>query len=276
MPKLNLNPCFKHWEKYDNIFIISDTHFGDVVTDTINGSDYREKNTGIKTPTIEEQVAKINKVCHKNDLLIILGDIGNIEPIKKLKAGYKVLIKGNHDIGSSNYQRIVKNTGKYYQCCPQCGCKIIKHNYFDFYYNECDKCGYTSTEDKEFIHYIKEDNHLFDEVYPGICSIREDIVLSHEVYDSKYCLNIHGHDHNCQLMKDLINGKEIKPEEYFDTQLNYCKDTKHYYINLCSEWINYEPINLKKIINSGILKEIPNIHREAIDKQIENPVHNKH
>jgi len=244
MPKFNLNPCFKHWEKYDNIFIISDTHFGDVVTDTINGNDYREKNTGIKTPSIEEQVAKINKVCHKNDLLIILGDIGDIEPIKKLKAGYKVLIMGNHDQGKSNYQR-----GEY-----------IKAS-FNF--------------EKHKLEEKLVDNRLFDEVWPGICSIREDIVLSHEPYDSKYCLNIHGHDHNCQLMKDLINGKEIKPENYFDEQLKYCKDNNNYYLNLCSEWVNYEPINLKKIIISGILKDIPNIHREAIDKQIENPVHKK-
>jgi len=228
MPRFNLNPVFKHWEKYDNIFIISDTHFGDIVTDTVNGNDYREKNTGIKTPTIDEQVVKINKICHKNDLLVILGDIGYLLPISKLKAGYKVLVMGNHDQGKSNYERI----------------------------------------NGPFV-----DNRLFDEVWPGICPIRPDIVLSHEPYDSKYCLNIHGHDHNCQLMKDLIKEKEIKPENYFEEQLNYCKANKFYYLNVCSEWVNYEPINLKKIIKSGILKEIPNIHREAIDKQIENPIH---
>ena len=305
MPKFNLNPCFKHWEKYDNIFIISDTHFGDVVTDTINGNDYREKNTGIKTPTIEEQVAKINKVCHKNDLLVILGDIGNIEPIKKIKAGYKVLVMGNHDQGKSNYEKNIKlrpatnedmkdKSKLIYNFTPPAGIDTMKwlkfasmelniplstiHEYFrnPNNYVELNPNNEAICSIHECIAVVEVGNKgLFDEVYPGICPIREDIVLSHEVYDSKYCLNIHGHDHNCQLMKDLIKGKEIKPENYFDEQLKYCKDNKHYYLNLCSEWVNYEPINLKKIMVSGILKDIPNIHREAIDKQIENPVQKK-
>lgn len=36
-------------------------------------------------------------MVHKNDTLIHLGDVGNPEWISKLKAGYKVLIMGNHD-----------------------------------------------------------------------------------------------------------------------------------------------------------------------------------
>ena len=44
MAKLNLYPAFKLWEKFDNIYIISDTHFGDMITE--NGElDYREKAT---------------------------------------------------------------------------------------------------------------------------------------------------------------------------------------------------------------------------------------
>ena len=52
------------------------------------------------------QIDSINKVCTKNDCLVILGDVGNIDCVKKLKAGYKVLIMGNHDTGASNYKRI--------------------------------------------------------------------------------------------------------------------------------------------------------------------------
>ena len=281
MPKFNLNPVFKHWEDFDNIFIISDTHFGDIVSDSDNGPDYREKNTGIKTPTIDEQVNRINKVCHKNDLLVILGDIGDLEPIKRIKAGYKVLVMGNHDKGKTNYERVATSDIKYGELPEDCSEAIRSHfrNVNLMPKAELVTLGYKPTGlINAFGQKFEKitDNHLFDEVWRGICPIREDIVLSHEPYDSKYCLNIHGHDHNCQLMKDLIKGKEIKPEEYFDTQLSYCKDAKRYYLNVCSEWVNYEPVNLKNIIKSGILKEIPNIHREAIDKQIENPVHNKH
>ena len=36
--------------------------------------------------------------------MIILGDIGDISFVKKLK-GYKVLVMGNHDSGASNYKK---------------------------------------------------------------------------------------------------------------------------------------------------------------------------
>ena len=58
--------------------------------------------------TPEEQIDIINKLVHKNDCLILLGDVGNVEWIKKIKAGYKVLITGNHDAGAENYKRVNK------------------------------------------------------------------------------------------------------------------------------------------------------------------------
>jgi calcineurin-like phosphoesterase family protein len=44
----------------------------------------------------DEHVAMINKKWHKNDTLILLGDLGDPEYVKKIKAK-KVLITGNHD-----------------------------------------------------------------------------------------------------------------------------------------------------------------------------------
>ena len=52
---------------YDNIFIISDTHF-----------DEEDMNKYYNRPSSEEIVSRINSVVHKNDTLIILGDIGNV------------------------------------------------------------------------------------------------------------------------------------------------------------------------------------------------------
>ena len=92
--KIKLYPCFEHWKRFQNIWIISDFHFSDV-----NSIAFRKTYPGD-----DEFVAQINKVCGKNDLLICLGDVGNIEYVKKLK-GYKCLITGNHDRGVSNYQR---------------------------------------------------------------------------------------------------------------------------------------------------------------------------
>ena len=37
------------------------------------------------------------------------------------------------------------------------------------------------------------------------------------------------------------------------------------YFNCCANVIKYEPINLKDIIKSGVLKNIPTIHRKTID-----------
>ena len=54
---------------------------------------------------------RLNFVClsfkyvTKNDTLILLGDVGDIECVKKLR-GYKVLIKGNHDKGNSYYKDV--------------------------------------------------------------------------------------------------------------------------------------------------------------------------
>lgn len=82
---------FEHWGE-NTCWIISDTHFDD--PDLIHP--YPDR------PTAEEQVKLINSKVGKNDTLIILGDVGNIEWVRRLR-GYKVLIMGNHDAGASNY-----------------------------------------------------------------------------------------------------------------------------------------------------------------------------
>jgi calcineurin-like phosphoesterase family protein len=53
----------------------------------------------------DEHVAMINKKIHKNDTLILLGDLGNPEYIKQIEAR-KVLIAGNHD-KACNYRDII-------------------------------------------------------------------------------------------------------------------------------------------------------------------------
>lgn len=85
---------------------------------------------------------------------------------------------------------------------------------------------------------------VFDEIYTGPLFVAEKILLSHEpVYGLHWCLNIHGHDHN-----------GVEP---------YKEGCKH--INLAANICNYTPISLGKIINDGILADIPSIHRVTID-----------
>lgn len=85
----------------------------------------------------------------------------------------------------------------------------------------------------------------FDEIYTGPIFISEKILLSHEpVYGLPWCLNIHGHDHNC-----------AKP---------YKEGCKH--INLAANVRGYTPINLGKIIKEGAIADIRSIHRMTIDE----------
>lgn len=79
----------KQWGQ-NTIWIISDLHFGD-----------KELRKGIaKRPSDEQLLKNINSCVGKKDTLIVLGDVGDLSYVRKLK-GYKVLIKGNHDAGSS-------------------------------------------------------------------------------------------------------------------------------------------------------------------------------
>lgn len=188
----NLYNCFSHWHHGGSVYFYSDPHFGDAEI-------HKKRSNNISD---DEQVARINKVVRKSDTLIILGDVGDTEYVKKLN-GYKVLIMGNHDRGSSNYLRV-----------------------------------------KEPV-----DNKLFDEVYESCLMISERIMLSHEPYNLPFALNIHGHDH-AGLHRSGWS------------------------LNVCAELIDYQPMPLSVIIKSGILKDVPSMHRWATDFAINRKLNN--
>lgn len=81
----SLYPCFQHWAKRGSVYLVSDTHF----------YDEDREYMGYNIPE-SVQLERITSICHKNDTLIHLGDVGSIEWMNKIKA-YKVLIMGNHD-----------------------------------------------------------------------------------------------------------------------------------------------------------------------------------
>jgi calcineurin-like phosphoesterase family protein len=226
MLKIKLYPCFNKWLEFNNIWIFSDPHFND--PEMV----YLRKNY----ISDEEQVKRINARVGKKDLLICLGDCGDLSFISQLRAGYKVLIKGNHDDkGDSYYQR-----------------EIIER-FSNENMTEEDKAAYASAfinGDKEACHRITrkytkvEDNRLFDEVYSGPIWITEKVLLSHEPIDLPYAFNIHGHDHS----------------NWFDNG---------HHLNLCAEHIDYTPVSLLKLIKDGTFSKVDNIHRMTIDKATE-------
>lgn len=202
------------------------------------------------------QIDNINKKCTKRDTLIILGDVGDIECVKRLKAGYKVLIMGNHDKGASNYKRVKKNV-----MVPNDKIIILDNGIRTT--NEPDvydvRLGILHSINKEDNTYHEDygmvgtyDNKLFDEVYEGTLQIGPKLILSHEPVEYPYCLNIHGHVHNVNPLGAYTEGINC---------------TSHY--NCCAEQINYQPVCLKDIINCGGFKNIIDIHRKTIDKAIE-------
>lgn len=91
-----LYDTFKHWSAKGSVYIMSDTHFAD--------EDCHVMDPNWITP--EEQVTILNKCAHKNDTLVLLGDVGDLSYVKMLKAGYKVLIMGNHDEGATKFKEV--------------------------------------------------------------------------------------------------------------------------------------------------------------------------
>lgn len=84
----------------------------------------------------------------------------------------------------------------------------------------------------------------FDEIYDGPLFVSDKILLSHEPILGDCWLSIHGHDHS-----------------------GWTVGSNH--INLAANVVGYKPISLGNIIKMGSLKEIPSIHRIAIDRQKE-------
>lgn len=100
--KVNLPDKDIDLDKYKNVFVISDTHFGH-----INILKYEDRVNQMGVNSIEEHdtylISNWNNVVDKNDLVIILGDFsfrkanGTMDLLSQLN-GDKMLIKGNHDM----------------------------------------------------------------------------------------------------------------------------------------------------------------------------------
>lgn len=227
----SLYDIFKKWSAKGSVYIISDPHFSD------QGSfEFRVKNNKLpeNVKTVEALdnfiISNINKVAHKNDCLIILGDIGNIDCITKLKAGYKVLLLGNHDRGADYYKRISADL-------TNLKADLAKTA-------EIPKDLLMSKHEAN--NHVIFDNRLFDEVYSGPLMISDKIILSHEpiIPCPDYLVNLCGH----------VHAKDHK-----------FKVDSHQYYNFCAEAIDYKPVSLGELIKDGLLSKVKDIHRATVD-----------
>ena len=220
---------FQHWgEKHQTIWIYSDPHFND---DELAG--------GIKgRPSAEEQVKRINAKCGRRDCLIILGDVGDVEYVRQLRAEYKVLIMGNHDAGSTNYKReIVKRIFDRDIHPDKAEIRAIMEKEFPGWAIRIEEDYDFHCPFNRWIAYA--DNKLFDEVYEGALIVGEKLILTHEPVEIPWLFNVHGHDHAGRKRQN--------------------------HLNVCSDVIGWEPVNFTSFLKSGFGSKIQTIHRETID-----------
>ena len=223
-----LYKIFDHWHEEGTLWIFSDPHFGD-----------NELTTGIPNrPTAAEIVQRINAKCGRKDTLICLGDVGDVEYVRKLRAKRKILIMGNHDAGRTNYER-------------QTFTKIFDREYYtkDMAYNAMAGLypGWRISVEEVFDFHspfeyweVTADNMLFDEVYEGPLMIAEKLILSHEPIDVPWAYNVHGHIHQGHKRKN--------------------------HTNVCVDVTGYQPINMNQWMKSGAMAHVETIHRDTIDK----------
>lgn len=111
----------------------------------------------------------------------------------------------------------------------------------------------------------------FDEIYTGCLTISDRIILSHEPIEGcpPFLFNIHGHDHNGTDFKEYAfkDQRVVTTDSMALVMLAAIKRYELNKFNVCAEWINYKPVALKDIINSGVLSNIPTIHRNYLDKK---------
>lgn len=218
---------FQYWCN-QTVWIYSDPHF----------NDKEQRKMCPYWPDDDEQVKMINSKVGRKDTLIILGDCGDLEYIKKLR-GYKVLIMGNHDSGRTNYER---------QVITQLFSKELytKEQVLDLMKTMYPNCRYTINEGYQLhspfeFWEVTADNCLFDEVYEGPLFIGEKLLLSHEPIDFPFALNLHGHDHSGWV-------KSANTE------------------NFCSNVIDFTPVNLNQFLKAGPTSKINTIHRSTINE----------
>lgn len=92
---------FRHWSDGGSVYIISDLEF--------DNPDCKRMHRNWPTPL--KHIEIINKTCHKNDTLIVLGDVGNPKYLDMINARI-VVFEGNHDVDIR--RRIKEKVWEYY------------------------------------------------------------------------------------------------------------------------------------------------------------------
>ena len=215
------------WDRYQTIYLISDTHFDD--------EELYVGTKKIERADSDEYVKLINSKVGRKDLLIHLGDCGNLEQIAKIRAN-KVLIMGNHDTGATKYKR--QSWRKYFDKDKYTRAEVLAEMK-KLYPN----CRYDIRDSYDFECWVAiADNGFFDWVFEGPVQIGEKLILSHEPLECGWAFNIHGHVHS----------------------FTHRDDARH--MCICPEVTRqFEPINFNQLMKSGFMSKIETQHRKTIN-----------
>lgn len=231
---MNLPGVYKfwldQWKDFQTCHVISDLHFND-----------KDLRKGHPTRISDDDLVRaINAKVGKRDILFILGDVGDVGYLRKLR-GYKILIMGNHDAGAENYER-----------------QYIGKKFDDTIYQRDEAllemqrlypdCSYTISNEWDFASapfsywYVVADNNGCDMVISGPLTLGEKLILSHEpIPNLNWALNIHGHTHSGPIQQDL------------------------YHYNVCVDVMGPTPLNLNQFLKGGPTAHIQPLHRQIID-----------
>lgn len=91
----------------------------------------------------------------------------------------------------------------------------------------------------------------FNEIYTGPLVIAPKLILSHEPVRVPWAVNIHGHNH--------CRAQDVERDEL-------CNIVGY---NACCDVVGFEPVNLGVLIKDGIMADVTDIHRIAIDNTTE-------
>lgn len=223
------NFWLEQWKDFQTCWVISDLHFGD--EDLRKGHPTRISD--------DDLVRAINSKVGKRDILFILGDVGDVSYLRKLR-GYKILIMGNHDAGAENYKR-KRISKKFDTSIYQYDEALLemKRFYPDCYYNASKEYDFHSP----FEYWkINADNNLCDMVISGPLTLGEKLILSHEpIPNLNWALNLHGHTHSGPIQQDK------------------------YHYNVCVDVMGPMPLNLNQFLKGGPTAHIQPLHRQSID-----------
>lgn len=219
-----LYKIFDNWHEKGTCHIISDTHFGD-----------KDLAAGVKNrPSDDELVRMINAKCGRADTLIHLGDVGDVAYVRQLRADIKILVSGNHDLGTSTYERDI-GTMIFDKVDYPTKASVMEYMKEKFPNYEI------RIADTGSSWYCVYDNNLFDFVFQGPLMIAEKLILSHEPVDVPWAFNIHGHVHDPRHKNDKLH------------------------FNACLDATGYEVINFNQWMKQGHLAHVETLHRDTIN-----------